>query len=168
MLTVKEDVEGSVVLTASYDMGWQRRSSGRAYNSRSGHGVLVGEISGRILNYGSRIINCKQCEVYMVSGNEKCHDCRINWDGSSKCMESDLAVELINESKTSDFRVGTSDEDATTINTVKKCADHKVEKLRDSNHAKNTVGNSLYVLQKSIRSCKPKLYRIYRSVFPTV
>ena len=48
MLTVKEDVEGPVELTASYDMGWQRRSSGRAYNSRSGHGVLVGEVSGKI------------------------------------------------------------------------------------------------------------------------
>ena len=41
----------------------------------------------------------------MVSGNEKCHDCRINWDGSSKGMESDIGVELINESKTSNFHV---------------------------------------------------------------
>ena len=48
MLNVKERVAGPVELPASYDMGWLRRSSGRAYNSRSGHGVLVGEVSGKI------------------------------------------------------------------------------------------------------------------------
>ena len=31
--------EGAVDLKASYDMGWQRKSSGRAYNSRSEHRV---------------------------------------------------------------------------------------------------------------------------------
>ena len=46
----------------------------KGLNSRSGHGVLVGEVNGKILNYGSRITNCKQCEVNMVSGNERCHD----------------------------------------------------------------------------------------------
>ena len=36
------DKESVVDLKASYDMGWQRKGSGRAYNSRSGHGVLIG------------------------------------------------------------------------------------------------------------------------------
>lgn len=53
ILTIKDNAEGPVEATASYDMGWQRRSSGRAYNSRSGHGVLVGEVSGKVLGYGS-------------------------------------------------------------------------------------------------------------------
>ena len=92
--------EGPIGVTASYDMGWQRRSSGRAYNSRSGHVILVGEITGKVIGYGSRIANCKQCEVNTAKGTNKEHDCRINWDGSAKAMEADLAVELLNSSKT--------------------------------------------------------------------
>ena len=49
-----------VEVTAGYDMGWQRRSSGRSYNSKSGHGALIGEKSGLVLDYGTRISNCKQ------------------------------------------------------------------------------------------------------------
>ena len=30
-------------LKASHGMGWQRKGSGRPYNSRSGHGVLIGK-----------------------------------------------------------------------------------------------------------------------------
>ena len=37
LLSKGDSQEGPVELTASYDMGWQRRSSGRAYNSKSGH-----------------------------------------------------------------------------------------------------------------------------------
>ena len=29
-------------ITTSYDMGWQRRSTGRVYDSLSGHGYMVG------------------------------------------------------------------------------------------------------------------------------
>ena len=87
MLTMKDNLEGPVEATASYDMGWQRRSSGRAYNSRPGHGVLVGEASGKVLGYGSCITNCKQCEVNRTGGKIKEHNCRMNWNGSSKVME---------------------------------------------------------------------------------
>ena len=50
---------GIVDLKASYDRGWQRRGSGRAQNSRLEHGVLIGTESEKILNYGTRIKNCK-------------------------------------------------------------------------------------------------------------
>lgn len=45
--------EGAVDLEASYDIDWQRKSSGRAYNSRSGDGVLIGTESEKILSYGT-------------------------------------------------------------------------------------------------------------------
>ena len=79
--------EDVIELTAGYDMGWQRRSSGRAYNSRSGHGVLAGKNSGKVLEYGSRVSNFKQCEVNSSTNIQKAHDCRMNWGGSAKAFE---------------------------------------------------------------------------------
>ena len=52
-------------------MAWQKRISGRAYNSRSGHGALIGEKTKKILRFGSRISNCKQYEVNNSNGKEK-------------------------------------------------------------------------------------------------
>ena len=37
----------------------------------------------------------------------KKHDCRVNWGGSSKAMESNLAVEMLNTIKDSTFQVST-------------------------------------------------------------
>ena len=31
-----------LLLTVSYDMGWQQKASGRKYDSNSGHGLLIG------------------------------------------------------------------------------------------------------------------------------
>ena len=43
--------EGVLDLKANYDMGWQRKGSGRICNSRSRHGVLIGTESEKILSY---------------------------------------------------------------------------------------------------------------------
>ena len=167
ILTENDSSEGPVDLTASYDMGWQRRSSGRAYNSRSGHGVLIGKESGKILAYGSRIVNCKQCEVDAAKGENKQHDCRVNWDGSSKAMEGDLAVELIEKLSKPEHRISTiiGDEDATTMNKVKTFVSHDVKKLSDKNHIKKSLGNSLYHLQKSHKILQPKVISYLQKCF---
>ena len=51
---------GSGIAT-SYDAGWQRRGSGRTYNSLSGHSSLVGCRTGKIIDYEVRIKSCKAC-----------------------------------------------------------------------------------------------------------
>ena len=71
-----------VDLKASYNQGWQRKSSGRAYQSE------------KILSYGTQISNCKQRGVNKVTGYVKEHDCRVNWRGNSRVRESDLAVDM--------------------------------------------------------------------------
>ena len=71
--------EGAVDLKASYDMGWQRKGSGRAYNSRSGHGVLIGTES-EILSYGAHTSDCKQYDVNKVSGWVKEYDYKTDWE----------------------------------------------------------------------------------------
>ena len=61
MFLIKNAVNKEVVvdLKANYGMGWQRKGSGRACNSRSGRGVLIGTESKKILSYGTRISNCE-------------------------------------------------------------------------------------------------------------
>ena len=140
-----------VNLTASFDMGWQCKGSGKSYNSKSGHAVLIGQKSGKILNYATRIGNCRQCEV----NKSVPHDCRMNWGGSSKAMESDTAVGLLNSTQSPEYRVTTiiNDEDSTTMARIADEVDHDVEKNSDVNHCKKTVGNDLYKL-------KPKFSKI--------
>ena len=51
LCTSAANKEVVVDLKANYDMGWQRKGSGRAYNSISGRGVLIGTESEKILSY---------------------------------------------------------------------------------------------------------------------
>ena len=55
-------------LTISYDMGWQQRSSGRKYDSDSGHGLLIGMHSRKIIGFK---IKSKQCRICKVSQKKK-------------------------------------------------------------------------------------------------
>ncbi len=102
-------------LTVCYDMGWQRRSSGSAYNSMSGHAFLVGANSNKILK---RIVFSKSCATCSRREKKKKnndslpkesepngvretkvmdHRCPWNFKGSSKSMEPHGAVALIRD-----------------------------------------------------------------------
>jgi len=102
-------------LTVCYDMGWQRRSSGSAYNSMSGHAFLVGANSNKILK---RIVFSKSCctcarldkkdpeaaaarraaePMGILPTEGKGHRCPRNFNGSSKSMEPQGAVALLTD-----------------------------------------------------------------------
>ena len=134
----------SVDLTASFDMGWQCKGSGKSYNSKSGHAVL-GKNSGKIMNYATRISNCKQCEITKAVP----HDGRMNWGGTSKAMEGDAAVELLKLTKSPDFKVTTiiNEEDSITMARIAAEVYHEFEQNSDINHCKKAVGNELYRLE---------------------
>ena len=85
----------STDLTASFNMDWQCKGSRKSYASNSGHAVVIGQNSGKISGFSTRITICKQYE----KDNSVVHDCRINWGGSSKAMERNAAVELLNKTK---------------------------------------------------------------------
>ena len=47
-----DDVPEEIItlgLAVSYDMGWQKRSTGRRFDSMSGHGFIIGCRSGKII-----------------------------------------------------------------------------------------------------------------------
>ena len=124
----------------SYDMGWQRRSSGRNYNSMSGHGSIFA--NGSLVAFGVRTTTCRICEV--AAKNKKSppiHDCRRNWDGSSKAMEADVAVELFKNLKDNNSLVKNiiMDDDTTTIHHLRSEISHGLVKLSDTNHSKKIL-----------------------------
>ena len=84
-----------VSMTVSFDMGWNKRSSGNRYDSISGHAFFIGCLSKKIV---AAIVSSKiytQCTVAESNGEEPpSHVCPRNYDGSSKGMESDAALHL--------------------------------------------------------------------------
>ena len=47
-----------VGISVSYDMGWNKRSTGKIYDSLSGHGFMIGCRTGKVITYG---VSKKKC-----------------------------------------------------------------------------------------------------------
>ena len=84
-------------ISVSFDMGWQKRSTGRLYDSISGHGYLIGCRTNNMIAMGVKKKKCSICNKVNKADNVpvKAHKCAINWTGASGAMESSLALDLI-------------------------------------------------------------------------
>jgi hypothetical protein len=89
-------------IEASFDMGWQVRSSGGKYGSSTGHALLIGARSKKVLD--STLFN-KTCGI--CTKHERCtgsldnvrmHICVKNYEGSSKSMEAAALVKMLIQS----------------------------------------------------------------------
>ena len=86
----------AVDLTVSADMGWQKRSSGRKYDSPSGHMFMVGCSTNKIIDYEIKCVSCAICSNAKKKGKDpKPHHCQKNFDGHAKAMEAISAAEII-------------------------------------------------------------------------
>lgn len=56
---------------------------------------MIGNLTGKCVHYGIMSTDCRQCEVNEKGDNNESHDCRKNYSGSSKAMESALAVQMV-------------------------------------------------------------------------
>jgi hypothetical protein len=54
-------------IEASFDMGWQVQSSGGKYGSSTGHGLLIGALSKKVLN---SIVFNKKCAICMKKSKQ--------------------------------------------------------------------------------------------------
>ena len=85
--------DGLLPLSVSFDMGWSKR--GRAHNSLTGHGAVMGLLTGKALDYTTRNKLCTTCSS---AKKDDCspnpNDCRLNHKMSSKSMEPESAVKL--------------------------------------------------------------------------
>lgn len=138
-----------VGIRVSYDGAWLKKGSGRCYNSKQGHGTAFGHYSRKCIAYGTRNKSCRFCSLK----SKKKHDCRRNFQGSSKAMEADIAVEILTANKNLteenvEVRTLIGDEDACTIANIRRASNHTVEKWTDINHATRKVSKFLYGLKK--------------------
>lgn len=134
----------------------------------AGHGSLIGKETGKIIGVGTRITACRICDTAASCQKEpKTHDCRVNWGGSSKGMEQDLAVEMLNTVKDDNFAVTTliGDDDTTTMANVRQNVSHTVEKWSDINHAKKSLGSRLYNLQKQHKALTTTVIKYLQKCF---
>lgn len=88
----------TVGVSASVDMGWQKRSSGRKYDSSSGHMFLIGQLSRKVIAYKCLSVKCRLCDFATKHNIEvKDHICYKNFDGHAKAMEPSAVLQLITE-----------------------------------------------------------------------
>nr|XP_034316705.1 uncharacterized protein LOC117686129 [Crassostrea gigas] len=101
---LQEEVEAttknkqSTSITISVDGAWQKRGSGRSYDSLTGHCSMIGSQTGKIVGYSVRNKFCRQCDNATERNQlPPPHNCKRNWTGSSKSMEPDMVVDLIGQ-----------------------------------------------------------------------
>ena len=76
-------------------MGWQKRATGKIYDSMSGHGFMIGCRTGNIIGFKVKSKSCTVCsKANFLNIPAEEHGCRINYEGSSGGMEAQVALEL--------------------------------------------------------------------------
>ncbi len=132
-------------IRVSGDGGYQRRGSGRCYNSLTGHATLMGRKLGKVVGLGIRYKRCRKCK----SKKPKPHPCPVNFSGSAKAMESDILVELLKDCKEKGAPVGEfcGDDDTTTIYRARREVDPEIKKSSDKNHVSKNIGKDLHAIK---------------------
>lgn len=88
--------DGLMPLAVSFNLQWLKR--GRANDSLTGHGAIMGSKTKKVLDFSCSNKLCRICEVARSNGKEPVtHDCRQNHEGSSKSMEVKVGVRLFNQ-----------------------------------------------------------------------
>ena len=92
-------------ISASFDMGWQQRSSGVKYNSPSGHAFFVGGLSRKPIAVRVKSRICNYClawkkkhpplEDFPDGLPVSVHDCTLNHKGSASSMEPKAALDML-------------------------------------------------------------------------
>jgi len=91
---------------------------------------LIGHKSGKILGYATRVKRCAMCKA---GRPKELHDCRVNFTGSAKAMEPDMAVQLVAKNEDllkENVRIDTfiGDDDCSTIGQLRRELDYHIKK----------------------------------------
>ena len=79
-------------------MGWQKRSSGRRYDSSGGHAFIIGERSKGIIGMVLYSKACQKCDAAEKRREEaEEHECPKNFEGSSKSMEASAILKMVED-----------------------------------------------------------------------
>lgn len=139
-------------IVVSFDGAWQKRGTGRAYNSLTGHASLIGNKTGKCVGYALKSKKCRICSAAKEKNvTPRKHNCKKNWKGSAKSMEPAMACEMLQSVLDQGEKVSTlvMDNDSTTIARVKSTVDQNITKRCDSNHTRKGFTASLTELSKA-------------------
>ncbi|XP_062566154.1 uncharacterized protein LOC134228511 [Saccostrea cucullata] len=144
-------------LTAGFDGAWQKRGTGCAYNSLTGHASLIGEKTKKCIGISVMGKRCRICESAEMKGvPPRKHNCPRNWSGSAKSMEPAMACEMLQGIIDQGHSVQTlvMDNDSTTIARVRATVDPTITKKSDSNHTRKGFMGSLVELGNTYKVLK--------------
>jgi hypothetical protein len=115
----KQSIEGTIVLSkskypkiaCSFDMGWQKRSSGNRYDSPSGHALLIGARTRKPVAFMLKSKVCNYCKTWEKKQRASAdplpvpdHRCTKNHSSSSSAMEPQACLVMV-VSTYNDFNV---------------------------------------------------------------
>jgi len=82
----------------STDMGWQQKGSGRLRNSKSGHALVIGPLTRKVIAKALYSKACGKCKrwymAHPTTDKPPEHDCFINHTGKSGAMEPIAVLEM--------------------------------------------------------------------------
>lgn len=122
----------------------------------------MGYYSGKVCSYSERSKDCNGCNQGLEPGHE---GCTKNYEGSSKGMEQDMAIELFTnndlfeEQNVFGARIA-MDDDSTTIAGLQKATAHNIVKWSDRIHSSKNFKKSLYAIH-----LPPKLIEYFSTNF---
>ncbi len=93
------DIDGTPWIRVIADGGWSKRSHKHSYNALGGAAVIIGANTKKLLYLGVQMKYCKVCNQAENKGETKEHKCFMNWEDSSRSMESDMILEAFNEAE---------------------------------------------------------------------
>ena len=139
------------IISVSYDGAWQKR--GKARDSITGFGTIIGESTGKVLDFRVKSTRCRKCDCAVSDSTTSSHDCRRNHSGSSKYMEPEIAVVCFNDAPNHGIKYSSyaGDEDATTESHIKYRVNYDTAMTTDKNHATRTLGSRLYSAQNTVK-----------------
>lgn len=113
---------------------------------------MIGMETGKIVAFDLKTTDCRKC----LFSND--HECNKNFDGSSKAMESALALDMAKSLRDRGFKISkiTMDDDSTTISRMRNNIDPNIMKMSDKNHVRKNMSNALYKLQEKHKSLSTK------------
>ena len=95
------------------------------------------------------------------------HDCRKNWQGTAKAMESDMVVSMLQRQEGKTFCVDTLalDNDNTTATAIRERVKREINDIKDINHTKNNLGSHLSALRNQHPNLSDMVIKCLRKMF---
>ncbi|CAC5401770.1 unnamed protein product [Mytilus coruscus] len=146
-----ENTETDNGIKVTTDTCWQKKGSGRSYDSLSGVATLIGGKNKKFVRHSIRCKGCRICTNAEKKGiPPPKHKCAKNWTGSAKGMEPDMVVEMIKDLDNRGVKINelAGDDDSTGFNRASKLLPHShIVKSSDRNHIMVNASRKLFSIK---------------------